>query len=38
MCLRDDDGGFVLARTKWFAPLCDIDVGEVVAHNFGLDL
>jgi hypothetical protein len=30
MCLRDDDGAFVLARTEWFAPLCDIDVGEAV--------
>jgi len=37
MCLRDDDGAFVLARTKWFAPLCDIDVGEVVGLHTTLD-
>jgi hypothetical protein len=36
MCLRDDDGAFVLARTEWFAPLCDIDVGEVVGLHTAL--
>jgi len=30
MCLKDDDGAFLLARTDWFAPLCDIEVGEAV--------
>jgi hypothetical protein len=29
MCLRDGVGDFVLAKTSWFAPLCDIDVGKV---------
>lgn len=34
MCLRDDVGGFVLAKTAWFSPLYDVDVGEVVvAYN-----
>jgi len=37
MCLRDDDGAFVLARTEWFAPLCDIDVGEAVGLHTALD-
>ena len=36
MCLRDDDGAFV-ARTEWFAPLCDIDVGEAVGLHTTLD-
>jgi hypothetical protein len=26
MCLRDDSGDFVLAKTHRFASLCDIDV------------
>ena len=37
MCLRDDDDVFVLARTDWFAPLCDIDVGEAVGLHTALD-
>jgi len=37
MFLRDDDGASVLARTEWFAPLCDIDVGEVVGLHTALD-
>jgi len=37
MCLRDDDGAFVLARTEWFAPLYDIDVGEVVGLHTTID-
>jgi ribonuclease HI len=37
MCLRHDDGAFVLARTEWLAPLCDIDVGEVVGLHTTLD-
>jgi len=37
MCLRDDAGDFVLAKAKWFAPLCDIDVGEAVGLHTVLD-
>jgi hypothetical protein len=37
MCLRDDDGAFVLARTEWFAPLCDVEVGEAVGLHTALD-
>jgi len=37
MCLRDDDGASVLARTKWFAPLCDVKVGEAVGLHTTLD-
>ena len=37
MCLRDDDGVFFLARTEWFAPLCDTEVGEGVGLYIALD-
>jgi len=30
MCIRDSDGGFVLARSTWFSPLCSIDLGEAM--------
>jgi len=37
MCLRDDASDFVLAKTDWFAPLCDTDVGEVVRLHTTLE-
>ena len=37
MCIRDDDSAFVLARTKWFVPLCDVEVGEAVGLHTTLD-
>jgi len=37
MCIRDDVGEFVLAKTDWFAPLCDVDVGEVVGLHTTLE-
>jgi len=37
MCLRDDIDAFVLARTKWFALLCDVEVGEAVGLHTTLD-
>ncbi|AES65960.1 hypothetical protein MTR_2g059470 [Medicago truncatula] len=30
ICIRDDQGDFVMAKTDSFSPLCDVDVGEVV--------
>jgi len=30
ICIRDDQGEFVLAKTDCFSPLCDVDVGEDV--------
>jgi len=30
MRIRDDIGDFVLARTDWFSPLCDVTIGEGV--------
>lgn len=43
MCIRNDAGEFVLAKTDWFAPLCDALMwGEVVglytARQWVLDL
>jgi len=29
-CIRDDSSSFVLARTEWFSPLCDVHVGEAL--------
>jgi len=37
MCLIDDDGAFVFAKMEWFAPLCDIEVGEAVGLHTTLD-
>ncbi|KEH40774.1 hypothetical protein MTR_1g034430 [Medicago truncatula] len=37
MCLRDDDCAFVLVRTKLFAPLCNIDVGEAAGLHTTID-
>jgi hypothetical protein len=25
MCNRDDEGGFVLAKTMWSSPICNVD-------------
>jgi len=32
MCLRDDEGAFVLANTMWLSLVCTVDLGEA----FGL--
>jgi len=30
MCVRDVEGAFVLARTKWFSPITDVDIEEAI--------
>jgi len=30
ICIRDDQGEFVMAKTDCFSPLCDVVVGEAV--------
>ncbi|CAJ2641528.1 unnamed protein product [Trifolium pratense] len=30
MCIRDDEGRFVLAKTMWSTPICEVDVGEAL--------
>ena len=37
MCIGNDVGEFVLAKTDWFAPLCDVDVGAVVGLHTSLE-
>ena len=36
ICIRDDQGDFVMAKTDCFSPLCDVDVGEVVGLHIAL--
>jgi len=36
ICLRNDSGVFVLAKTNCFSPLCDVYVGEVVGLHMAL--
>ncbi|PNX87835.1 cytochrome p450, partial [Trifolium pratense] len=31
VCIRDDQGQFVLAKSEWYSPLLDVDVGEAMA-------
>ena len=30
VCIRDENGTFVLAKTKWFSPICKVHVGETL--------
>ncbi|GAU39132.1 hypothetical protein TSUD_23110 [Trifolium subterraneum] len=30
VCIRDDQGQFVLAKTKWYSPILDVDTGEAL--------
>jgi len=30
MCIRDAKRAFVLARTEWFSPITDVDIGEAI--------
>jgi hypothetical protein len=27
-CIKDDQGNFVLAKTEWFSPICNVEMGE----------
>jgi hypothetical protein len=29
MCIRDEMGAFVLAKTEWFNPICEVHIGEL---------
>jgi hypothetical protein len=37
LTLRDDAWDFVLAKTTWFSPLCDVDIGEAVGLHTALE-
>jgi len=30
VCIRDDTNTFVLAKTEWFTPICEVHVGEAL--------
>jgi ribonuclease HI len=30
VCIRDDQGQFVLAKTEWHSPILDVDTGEAL--------
>jgi len=30
ICIRDEEGAFVLAWTEWFSPITDVDIGEAL--------
>ena len=30
MCIRDEHGAFVLAKTDWFSPICEVHIGEAL--------
>jgi ribonuclease HI len=30
MCIRDEMGAFVLAKTEWFNPICEVHIGEAL--------
>ncbi|CAJ2653208.1 unnamed protein product [Trifolium pratense] len=30
MCIRDDQGCFVLARTEWISPILNVEIGEAI--------
>jgi hypothetical protein len=30
MCIQDDEGCYVLAKTEWMTPLLNVDLGEAL--------
>ncbi|PNY01747.1 cytochrome p450, partial [Trifolium pratense] len=30
ICIRDDQGSFVLAKNEWFSPILDVNTGEAI--------
>lgn len=45
ICVRDEEGQFVVARTEWMSPITEVDTGEALGllaaikwvHELGLD-
>jgi len=37
MCIRDEEGHLVLAKTMWFAPICSVDEGEALGMYHAVD-
>ena len=38
ICIRDEEGGFVLAQTKWFSPMLEVDVGKALGLLKAMEL
>ncbi|PNX84366.1 estradiol 17-beta-dehydrogenase, partial [Trifolium pratense] len=36
MCIRDNEGRFVLAKTMWISPLCNVDIGEALGLLYAI--
>ncbi|GAU49614.1 hypothetical protein TSUD_407740 [Trifolium subterraneum] len=36
VCIRDDQGSFVLANTEWFSPITNVDIGEALGLLHGM--
>jgi ribonuclease HI len=36
MCIRDEDGNFVKARTMWSSPMCVSDIGEALGLSHAI--
>jgi len=36
VCIRDEDGCFVRAKTMWLTPLCSVDIGEVLGLHHAI--
>ncbi|KAK2375403.1 hypothetical protein QL285_076294 [Trifolium repens] len=36
MCIRDDEGRFVLAKTIWKSPICNVDLGEALSLLYAI--
>lgn len=37
MCMRDENGTFVLAKQEYFSPICEVHIEEVLGLLFALD-
>jgi ribonuclease HI len=36
MCIRDENGAFVVTKTNWFSLICDVDVEEAMGLHTAL--
>jgi len=36
MCIRDEEGCFIRAKTMWHTPLCSVDIGEALGLHHAI--
>ena len=36
MCIRNEEGRFIRAKTMWFSPVCSVDVGEALGLFYAI--